>query len=158
MAQLCRRLHKRYLVHEKPEVLGLGVEVEVELDVGGADGGGGVERGQVGARHQDRAARRQADREGVEAVAPCKQKETWSRTPDSNLLFHQLTDKSYWRKLPNRDVREILKKGFHLFLVHFGKNLEKNRFFAQGCEKASHVPARSLSSLATVGCRIQARQ
>ena len=47
-----RRLHNRqYLVHEKPEVLGLRVKVEVELDVGGADGGGGVECGQVGAWH-----------------------------------------------------------------------------------------------------------
>ena len=55
-----------YLIHEESEVLGLRVEVEVELDVGGVHP---LQRGQVGARHEDRAARGQAHREGVEAVA-----------------------------------------------------------------------------------------
>ena len=57
-----------YLIHEESEVLGLRVEVEVELDVGRVVEP--LQRGQVGARHQDRAAGGQAHREGVEAVAP----------------------------------------------------------------------------------------
>ena len=62
--QTCTAL---YLIHEESEVLGLWVEVEVELDVGGVLHP--LQRGQVGARHQDRAARGQAHREGVQAVA-----------------------------------------------------------------------------------------
>ena len=57
-----------YLIHEESEVLGLGIEVEVELDVGGVVEP--LQRGQVGARHQDRAARGETHRKGVEAVAP----------------------------------------------------------------------------------------